>query len=71
MPLPDGIPTEAREQFVKGELLMNKYSTLFDYSSPYFWRRAAAVLILGIPAELLALKVLTIFINIMNLVGVF
>lgn len=50
---------------------MDKYSTLFDYSSRYFWRRAAAVLILGIPAELLALKVLTIFINIMNLVGVF
>lgn len=49
---------------------MNQYSTLFDYSSPYFVRRAIAVLIIGIPAELLALKALTIFIHIMWGLGV-
>lgn len=49
---------------------MNQYSTLFDYSSPYFIRRAIAVLIIGIPAELLALKALTFFIHIMWELGV-
>lgn len=50
---------------------MDKYSTLFDYSSRYFWRRAAAVMVIGIPTELFALKILGIFINIMHSVGVF
>lgn len=49
---------------------MNQYSTLFDYSSPYFVRRAIAVLIIGIPVELAALKALTIFIHIMWGLGV-
>lgn len=49
---------------------MHQYNTLYDYSSPFFWRRAIAVLIIGIPAELLALKALTIFIHIMWGLGV-
>jgi hypothetical protein len=50
---------------------MNNNTTIMGLQRKYFFRRVVAVILIGIPAELLALKILGLFLRICLAAGIF